>query len=493
MKRILSVLTLASLLAASLCSCGGEDAQSAVTTDPDANTASVTEAVTKAPRVTANLPERDFGGETFTFYGRIYAGGDWSADDILVRSADGDTINDAVYERTMYIEDTYNVKLDVIESQNGSIGGTVKTLLLAGDTSFEAIVSAVVDAGGWAAEHMLWDLNDVGNLDLTQPWWSQKANGTMSLAGKQYYATGDIFIVDNQAIRMVFFNKDMIREFDLESPYTLVRNNEWTVEKLVEYAETVQADLNGDNVIKAADDRFGVMAQGSFGSVLYYASGNSITAKDDDDLPYIACNTEAAMSVMAGISSLISESEAIRMSNENTSTDSAWPDNVRHFMDGRVLFAPEVLLLIELARDCEVDIGMLPPPKFDAAQDGYYCFADNWCPNVVSIPVTNTTPDDAGFIIEAMAADSMNNLTPAYYEVALTEKYARDSESVEMLDLILDSMVLDNANIFGWGGMEGAVNDAINKGNAIASTIEKRVKATNTAMEKTVTKFLGTD
>lgn len=491
MKHIPSALILASLLAAALISCGAEDAQTAVTTDAD--TAPITEAETEAPRITANLPERDFGGEEFTFYGRIYAGGDWSADDILIHSADGDTINDAVYERTVYIEDTYNVKLGVIESQNGSIGSLVKPLLLAGDTSFQAIVSAVVDAGGWAAEHLLWDLNEVENLDLSAPWWSQKANNTMSLAGKQYYVTGDIFIVDNQAIRMVFFNKDMIEDFDLESPYTLVRNNEWTIEKLVEYSETVQGDLNGDNTFKPGDDRFGTMAQGSFGSVLYYASGNSITAKDKDDLPYIACNTDAAMTVMSGISQLISSCDAILMSDENTSTDSAWPDNVRHFMDGRVLFAPEVLLLIELARNCPVDIGMLPPPKYDASQDGYYCFADNWCPNVVSIPITNAKPDDAGFIIEAMAADSMNNLTPAYYEVALTEKYARDKESVEMLDLILDSMVLDNANIFGWGGMEGAVGTAINEGNAIASTIERRVKATNTAMEKTVAKFLGID
>ena len=490
MKHLTSALILTSLLTAALLSCGGEDAQTAVTTDAEAHTNPVTETETEAVRIKADLPEKDFGGETFTFYGRIYAGGDWSADDILIHAADGDTINDAVYERTVYIEDTYNVRLAVIESQNGSIGSMVKPLLLAGDTSFQAIVSAVVDAGGWAAEHMLWDLNEVGNLDLSAPWWSQKANGTMSLAGRQYYATGDIFIVDNQAIRMVFFNKDMIREFDLESPYTLVKNNEWTVEKLVEYSEAVQGDLNGDNLFKPADDRWGTMAQGSFGSVLYYASGNTITAKDKDDLPYIACNTEAAMTVMSGISALISESNAILMSNENTSTDSAWPDNVRHFMDGRVLFAPEVLLFIELARNCEVDIGMLPPPKYDTAQDGYYCFADNWCPNVVSIPVTNTNPDDAGFIIEAMAADSMNNLTPAYYEVALTEKYARDTESVEMLDLILDSMVLENANIFGWGGMEGAVGTAINEGNAIASTIEKRIQATEKAIQKTVDKFL---
>ena len=70
-----------------------------------------------------------------------------------------------------------------------------------------------------------------------------------------------------------------------------------------------------------------------------------------------------------------------------------------------------------------------------------------------------------------MAADSANN-HPAYYEVALTDKFVRDEESVKMLDLILDSVSMDNANIFSWAGIESIVGTAIYKGEAIASKVE---------------------
>ena len=52
---------------------------------------------------------------------------------------------------------------------------------------------------------------------------------------------------------------------------------------------------------------------------------------------------------------------------------------------------------------------------------------------------------------------------------------------------ILDSVVMDNANIFSWAGIETTVSDAIYKGTSIASSIEKKIKALNTAINKTVT------
>lgn len=109
---------------------------------------------------------------------------------------------------------------------------------------------------------------------------------------------------------------------------------------------------------------------------------------------------------------------------------------------------------------------------------------------MVSIPVTNNEAEKVAFVIEAMAADSANNLTPAYYEVALTDKFVRDEESVKMLDLILDSVSMDNANIFSWAGIESIVGTAIYKGEAIASKVESKLSSLQAAIDKTVAAFL---
>lgn len=485
--RAISLLVILVMAASMLLiSCGGGGGDN---TAPASDTAQTQSEAAETTRVAANLPERDFNGETFTFYGRIYEGA-WTAIDIIAEEADGELVNDAILERTNYIEDTYNVSLAVIKSDSNQVASQLKTVIAAGDASFDAIVCDVYDSGALAIEGMLYDLNDIEYIDLEQTWWSHMMNGSLSIGFKNYYATGDIFIVDNKGTRVFFFNKNMVEEFNLDSPYDLIFDGVWTVEKYMALNEAVGGDINGDNKITREDDRFGTMAQTTLGSVLYFAAGELLTAKDEDDIPYIACNSDRALSVMNGISEKIAGSTAISCSGE-TKINSLYPDNLVYFQEGRVLFAPEVLLHIETMRGCEVDIGIIPPPKYDEDQDAYHCYADGWCVNVVSIPVTNIEPDKIGFLLEAMAADSLNNLTPAYYEVALTDKFVRDVESVKMLDLILDSVSMDNANIFAWAGIEGTISSAIYNGGAIASTIESKLSSLQAAIDKTVAAFLS--
>lgn len=439
--------------------------------------------------VTAGLPDTDFEGETFTFYGRIYEGA-WSATDILRKEIDGEQINDALYERTAYIEEKYNAVLETVASENGTVAPLVKTLISAADTSFQAIVCNVYDAGSVSAEGMLSDLKNVENLDLSQRWWAQATNRSLTIAGKQFYATGEIFIIDNKSVRVFFFNKDMIGDFNLEDPYVLVKNNDWTLDRYFSLNEAVKTDLNGDNRMDFENDCYGTMAQTTLGSVLYLASGELITAKDENDIPYISCDTDRALTIMTVIAEKLSQSSSVSLS-ESVAVNGVYPDNLVYFQEGRALFAPEVLLHIETMRDCDVDIGILPPPKYDAQQKDYYCYADGWCVNVVSVPVTNPEPGKIGFILEAMAADSLNNLTPAYYDICLTNKYVRDEESVEMLDLIFSKVVMDNANIFSWGSLQSAVSGAVADGSAIASVIESKRSATEKAIEKTVEAVLS--
>ncbi len=478
----ISAVSLLLLAACAMAACGNTAEGSLSDTSPSSaptDTTAVTETYVKA-----DVPQKDFGGETFTIYGRVYEG-TWSANDILSHKEDGEQINDALYARTVYMEDTFNVTLELIESGEDECTHVVKNHVTAGDAAFDAVVCSTYNAGALSVDGMLLDLNNVANLDLSREWWAQTANRSMSVAGKQFYVTGDLFITDNQATRIFYFNKDIIRDLDMEDPYTLVENNAWTIEKYLKLSEEAVYDLNGDGKMTREADRWGTMAQEFLGSALYLASGNLMTDKDSKDLPYAVCATEKALSVMVGISEMIAGKPSISLCNDIILTQQ-YPDNLVYFTEGRALFSPEVLMHIESMRDSTVDIGILPPPKYDASQERYYCFADGYCVNVVSIPATNTASGDAGLLLEAMAADSLNNLTPAYFDVALTDKYARDEQSVRMLDLIIDSSVMDNAEVFGWGGISGTISSAIYNGTAIASEIEKKLPALEKAIEKTV-------
>ena len=68
---------------------------------------------------------------------------------------------------------------------------------------------------------------------------------------------------------------------------------------------------------------------------------------------------------------------------------------------------------------------------------------DNY--SLLSVPKT-VKPEDTEFVgtvTEALTRENHYSVIPAYYDVALTAKYARDEQSVAMLDIIMNGRQYD--------------------------------------------------
>ena len=68
---------------------------------------------------------------------------------------------------------------------------------------------------------------------------------------------------------------------------------------------------------------------------------------------------------------------------------------------------------------------------------------------IFGIPITSAHTDRTGAVLEAMAIESYRVLRPTYYETALKEKYTRNEESAEMIDIIRSSITTDFGLIYG--------------------------------------------
>ena len=103
-------------------------------------------------------------------------------------------------------------------------------------------------------------------------------------------------------------------------------------------------------------------------------------------------------------------------------------------------------------------------------------------------PASVENTDRAGAVIEAMAIDGYNSITPAYFESALKGKYARDNESADMLELIRDSLWFDFAylNSVSLNDINHLFNNSISKGKEITSAFE----AQKEKIEKNLAKLL---
>ena len=169
-------------------------------TSPDVTT--VPENTT--PTALSVLGKRDFGGDTVTFYSRYYDGV-WKSD-LVATENDVDTLKVAVYRRNKFIEETYRVKIDEIQSGSASFKPKLENLVATGDDSFDAVYMSVTDAAESAQAGLLWDLHDIERIDLGAKWWSQTCNKSWSIGNRQFFAVGDITTVDNMSARGVFFN-----------------------------------------------------------------------------------------------------------------------------------------------------------------------------------------------------------------------------------------------------------------------------------------------
>jgi len=100
-----------------------------------------------------------------------------------------------------------------------------------------------------------------------------------------------------------------------------------------------------------------------------------------------------------------------------------------------------------LLRNMVSDYGILPMPKLNASQE----YKTHVQAEVLlyGVPATCYTQiDDLAILLECFGSESYNTVKPAYYEIALTGKYAKDPQSIEMLDRVVHSVDIDPINLY---------------------------------------------
>jgi hypothetical protein len=115
------------------------------------------------------------------------------------------------------------------------------------------------------------------------------------------------------------------------------------------------------------------------------------------------------------------------------------------FEEGRLLFYNEMLNRTSMLREMDADFGIVPMPKADEKQENYASFIHQTNSSVVCVPVTVRDIGFVGSMLEDMAYYSHYNLYPTYIDTTIKGKYLRDSESAEMVNIILNSIRFDFA------------------------------------------------
>ena len=450
-KRTITVLLLAAMMSGTV-SCGTETSGDD-TTAPETSAAETTANTSLAATFTPELGQRlGLDGYEFNIFLR-QASSKWSNRDMFAAEQNGEVLNDAVYNRNAYLEDTYGFRINVAYSENAS-GTELGTTILAGDDTYDAAFPMGRTAASFALSGGLVDLNTLSHMNLESDVWGHLLNSKLNYNGRLYYAAGDISINSFESQYIMMFNKTLAEKYKLNNPYALVRDNKWTLDAYGKMCAEVSEDLNGDSKMDAAD-QWGLSAIKNTNAIIfYYGTGEMLCDLGDNGVPVLTVGQDRSQQAADAVAKLFEGGGSTLFMGEIA-------DALKIFEEGRALFYSEVMYQTVVLRASDVEFGILPLPKLDSNQDQYYVYQNGWCISPVVVPKSASNTERSGFVLQAIAEASREYVRPAYYESVLVGKNLRDDESAEMLDIIYSSISLDPADLYQWSGGDVPFNNAI--------------------------------
>lgn len=500
-KRILAALLCSAILTSSFVSCSESETNSSETQEEAGSPSEEIEIFETEPahdetdrsQMKDSLPsDLDFSGSTVKF---LLRGG--IDENELLTELTGDIVDDAVYNRNLSVQERLNVKFDLQSSGNGTaqeMPSAVTNSILAGSYEYDIIAWAQYVVLPLSLKNMFLNLVDAPYIDLEQPWWNKNYIDAISIGNNsRFFLVGDVNLTALKNTSAAFFNKKLFSDYigSVDEFYTTVSTGGWTVDLCKNYSEAVYTDVNGNGVVDDGDI-YG-LAGTTVANTEHYAIACDMefSQRDEDGIPYITLNSDRSATIVEKLYDLYYNNKGMMVLNSDSSfvSDSL----AKIFSMDQLLFMPIWVQTCDYLRDMESDYGIIPYPKLDEAQEDYRTLVHDTA-SMFCIPTTCNQSDTVCAVLEAMSAESYRTVTPAYYEVALKQKYARDSLSVLMIDIIHNNASTDFIYAYNYGvsSMGTIMRDIIGgKNNNFASVYKKRERAAVKGLEKIINMYTG--
>ncbi len=474
MKKVLSVfLAVVFLTCAAVMAACSETASDNSSTDvskaesqdieSDGETDSSAESSAEPDIVTEN-----FGGAEFTV---LVLGGTGILSEILTNELTEDSkswltesVNEAIAERNRQTEARLNIVIKERVVESGRVGGQMLTYIrneIAGSGyTFDVCAPSIYDCGTLAAEGNFWNLRDIPSINTENPWWDQSFNESMTINDCLYFTLGDIGLTNKNATPVVYFNKNLAGNLGISASdlYGLVRENKWTFDKAYQYAKLLSIDEDNNSKIDYKDS-VGWAGQADDSWNFFFASGEKLVSPQSDGTLALSMYNTRSVDVAEKMYTMFRDGQHYISAN-NYFSDAAEPTydcTGKAFIEGRVLFFSDNMAFMHYFAAMEDDFGVLPTPKYDDSQDSYYSLINPWTGNAFAVPFTLSEEEAyfAGAVLDVMGYYSSSTVAYEYEQRTLKYQKTRDEDSIEMLQLILNTRGCDIGIIYNIGSSSG--------------------------------------
>ena len=473
MKRIIAyILLVAMILAAGGCG-SADNGNDSGTTRSDDTTAAEEKAL--VPDVPDDL---SLNGETITILYR-----DAMKDEFWTEEQNGDIVNDAVYDRNAAVESRLKCRLEYIPNPSTNWDGGYQSMIsqsvLAGDEAYDIISGPSFHLPTLIVDGYLYNLNEIDYLDFDKPWWAQSLLETTSFGDKIFLVSGDISMGLIRYLHCTYYNMKLGNDYGIGNLYDTVLDGKWTLELLEKLTKDRYEDLNSDGNVSIDNDRFGYLINNTTLWRAYIdALGVNYLYINKDGIPEFDFSDERSFDVADTFKRLLGSGSGADMYMTNT-----WGNEVigKAFKNDQALFCMGRFIDCEADyRDMNSDYAILPVPKWDEEMD--YAVTINGSESTFGVPVNSSKTEYIGAVMELLAYESYEKVTPAYYESALKIKYTRgdDADSAaKVIDIIRNGAVFNPVVQLSklLGNSDYLIQESFTGGNGLASVFAERGSA----------------
>lgn len=482
-KKTIALLLLASLLLTTFAGCGNSSNEE---TTPKETTTTSTETTVDDTEITVDLPEGlSFSGATYTILSREDL--EWE-NEMCTPELTGDTVNDAIYNREITVEERLNVAIDAYKTpgiwgNEWAFFDKIRAAVRSGDASYQLVAGYAYYIPSLATEGLFTNLLEMNYLDFDKPWWNSDLRDELTLYGQLYFGGGDLSYTMIAQMYGVFFNKNMAEEYAVEDLYTVVEEGRWTYDYLYTLVNSIGRDLDGNGKMDENDEYGLIMVNGNQCDTFFAAYDQPVTSKDSSGNIVLRLGDAKAIDCAEKMMTFYDNKINVYSMEEDNDYKCYIP-----FKEGRALLNIATLAYAaKQLREVDFEYGILPLAKYDEDQDAYHTMSQD-AYSLFCVPLNAGDTDMIGAVTELMAYESWKNVTPAYFEIALKSKYSRDEASSQMLDLIRDGALFNFGfvNSYSCENIMHILRNVVAGNQGYATILAANEQKYETALEKLV-------
>lgn len=471
-----------------LVSCASPDEPDAVNTAVSTGNVAVSDAEENiAPEYIA--PDVSYDGAAFTVSSNEWTTSPWQINKYIEAYCEEDAaepINSAIYRRNKKVEELFDITIGFYPIKAQSSTTELLTPMNAGDEVFQfampngTSLPALIGKGA-----SIYDLNDLTDFNMDASWWDSKSVEYLKIRGHNYMITGDLCFWTYAAPVILFYNKQIGEDYNIEEPYDMVRKGTWTIDELFSLVRRVSDDLDGE--VDQTERLVGLYCYDETTSFVY-AGGVRLSGQNENgDISFVV-NNEKAEDIVARVNEVIHDKSICLWAGDHYKghANPFFEVLMKGFTENKTLFFSQQLLVALDLRNMNSDYGILPYPKYDVGQSSYYSSGNTSWQTFVIVPNTTSDLEMCGNVLNALGYYSQQEVIPAFIDQTIMTKGTRDEDSAEMLDIVFNNIVYDVAFYYDWGGIKSTLYTILQQNSPFASRYAKIEISAMKQLEKTL-------